>query len=41
MVLRDGEVVARQSGAAPANVLRGWLDQALASPRSPAQEAKT
>jgi thioredoxin 2 len=28
-VLRDGEVLARQSGAAPANVLRDWLDRAL------------
>jgi thioredoxin 2 len=31
MVLRNGEVVARQAGAAPANVLRDWLDQALAA----------
>jgi thioredoxin 2 len=30
MVLRGGEVVARQPGAAPVNVLREWLDQALA-----------
>jgi thioredoxin 2 len=30
MVLRDGEVIARQAGAAPANVLRDWLDQAIA-----------
>jgi thioredoxin 2 len=29
LVLRDGEVLARQSGAAPANVLRDWLDRAL------------
>jgi thioredoxin 2 len=29
MVLRDGEVVARQPGAAPVQVLRSWLDQAL------------
>jgi thioredoxin 2 len=29
MVLRDGKVVARQAGAAPANVLRDWLDKAI------------
>jgi thioredoxin 2 len=31
IVLRGGEVIARQTGAAPANVLRDWLDRALAS----------
>jgi thioredoxin 2 len=41
MVLRDGEVIARQAGAAPANVLRDWLDQALAPSHSTTQEAKT
>jgi thioredoxin 2 len=41
MVLRDGEVIARQSGAAPANVLRDWLDQALAPAHSTTQEAGT
>jgi thioredoxin 2 len=30
MVLRNGEVIARQAGAASANVLRDWLDQAIA-----------
>ncbi|MEW2505972.1 MULTISPECIES: thioredoxin [unclassified Amycolatopsis] len=34
MVLRGGEVVARQAGAAPVNVLREWLDQAIARPES-------
>jgi thioredoxin 2 len=34
MVLRDGEVVARQAGAAPVHVLREWLDQALARSES-------
>src|SRR5689334_5013638 len=29
MVLRDGEVLARQPGAAPEPALRTWLDQAL------------
>jgi putative thioredoxin len=29
LVLRDGKVVSRQTGAAPQAVLRGWLDQAL------------
>jgi thioredoxin 2 len=31
LVLRDGQVVAQQTGAAPAPVLRAWVDQALAS----------
>jgi thioredoxin 2 len=30
MVLSDGRVIARQSGAAPAAALRGWVEQALA-----------
>ena len=38
MVLRGGEV-ARQAGAAPVDVLREWLDQALARPEN-AEEAK-
>lgn len=33
LVLRDGEVLARQPGAAPANVLRDWLDRALTADR--------
>ncbi|MEK6439579.1 thioredoxin [Pseudonocardia sp. T1-2H] len=32
MVLRDGEVIARQPGAAPLPALRSWLDQALTNP---------
>ncbi|SDZ34580.1 thioredoxin 2 [Amycolatopsis xylanica] len=39
MVLRDGEVVARQPGAAPVHVLREWLDQALARP-NPTREGE-
>ena len=31
LVLRDGTVTARQTGAAPAAALRTWLEQALAS----------
>jgi thioredoxin 2 len=31
MVLRDGQVAARQTGAAPAAALRTWLEQALAT----------
>jgi thioredoxin 2 len=31
MVLRDGQVTARQTGAAPAATLRAWLDGALAT----------
>lgn len=34
LVLRRGEVVARQTGAAPENVLREWLDRALSSDAS-------
>jgi thioredoxin 2 len=30
MVLKDGRVIARQSGAAPASALRAWVQQALA-----------
>ena len=30
LVLHDGRVVARQAGAAPAHVLRTWLDDAMA-----------
>jgi thioredoxin 2 len=30
MVIVDGKVAARQAGAAPAEVLRTWLDRALA-----------
>jgi thioredoxin 2 len=39
MVLRDGEVIARQAGAAPANVLRGWLDQAIAVKQGSAKDS--
>jgi thioredoxin 2 len=36
LVLRDGQVLARQSGAAPAAVLRGWVESAIdRSDRSP------
>jgi thioredoxin 2 len=31
MVLRNGEVLARQAGAAPEPVLRTWLDKALSA----------
>ncbi|TLM74109.1 thioredoxin [Pseudarthrobacter sp. NamB4] len=33
MVMVDGRVAARQAGAAPAEVLRSWLDGALSSTR--------
>ena len=36
MVFRDGQVVSRQAGAAPAAALRGSLDQALARPAASA-----
>ncbi|MDT4892421.1 MAG: thioredoxin 2 [Pseudonocardiales bacterium] len=29
MVLRGGQVVARQAGAAPAHVIRGWVEDAI------------
>jgi thioredoxin 2 len=32
LLMRNGQVIARQAGAAPAPVLRRWVDQALASP---------
>jgi thioredoxin 2 len=31
LILRDGQVTARQTGAAPAPALRAWLDQALSA----------
>ncbi|NUS36804.1 MAG: thioredoxin [Pseudarthrobacter sp.] len=34
MVIVDGKVAARQAGAAPANVLRSWLDHAVSGARS-------
>ena len=37
LVLRGGEVAARQPGAAPVAVLRRWLDDALAEPK-PSEE---
>jgi thioredoxin 2 len=40
LVLRGGEVVARQTGAAPANVLREWLDRALSTDGS-SKQART
>jgi thioredoxin 2 len=33
LVLRGGEVAARQAGAAPVAVLRRWLDDALTKPK--------
>ena len=41
IVLHGGEVIARQTGAAPANVLREWLDRALASGDAAAKKAGT
>ncbi|EXG82162.1 thioredoxin [Cryptosporangium arvum] len=32
ILLRDGTVIARRAGAAPASALRSWLDDALRSP---------
>ena len=29
LLIRDGQVIARQAGAAPAHVLRSWVEQAL------------
>jgi thioredoxin 2 len=36
MVIKDGKVVARQSGAAPAAALRRWVEQSLAAAPSSA-----
>jgi thioredoxin 2 len=33
LVLRDGQVIARQTGAAPLPALRAWVDNALAAGR--------
>jgi thioredoxin 2 len=41
MVLRGGEVIARQPGAAPAPALRAWLDRALASSSSTTSSGST
>lgn len=30
MVMKDGQVIARRAGAAPADVLRDWVEQAVA-----------
>ncbi|HEX3493088.1 MAG TPA: thioredoxin TrxC [Streptosporangiaceae bacterium] len=36
MVFRDGKVVSRQTGAAPAPALRNWLDESLTRPATSA-----
>ena len=41
LVLRGGEVVVRQAGAAPANILGEWLDRALSSSEATAKQAGT
>ena len=38
LLLKDGEVVARQVGAAPANVLQEWLDQSMAKVEVPSDQ---
>ena len=38
MVFRNGQVISRQTGAAPADALRSWLSQSLAAP-APARGA--
>ncbi|HWO67422.1 MAG TPA: thioredoxin [Umezawaea sp.] len=38
LMLRGGEVAARQAGAAPVAVLRRWLDDALTEPKPSAKE---
>jgi thioredoxin 2 len=40
MVIRQGQVLARQAGAAPADALRSWLQQSLAAPAAPASGAR-
>jgi thioredoxin 2 len=41
LVMRDGKVLANQVGAAPARVLRTWLDQALAGEPAAAQRGQS
>jgi thioredoxin 2 len=41
LVLRGGEVVARQTGAAPANILGEWLDRELSSSEVTEKQAGT
>lgn len=41
LVMRGDEIVAQQTGAAPVHVLRDWLDQAIGTPESTGQEART
>ena len=36
MVIRNGEVIARQAGAAPVTALRSWLEKSLAPAAQPA-----
>ncbi|MFC9617195.1 thioredoxin [Streptomyces sp. NPDC056938] len=38
LVLDQGETVARQAGAAPAHVLREWVEQAMAGRQTAAEE---
>ena len=38
LVVHHGDVVARQTGAAPEHVLRSWLDEALTRARSPSSQ---
>jgi thioredoxin 2 len=35
MILRQGQVIARQAGAAPPAALRAWLEESLAAPARP------
>jgi len=41
LVLHGGAVVARQTGAAPGNILAEWLDRALSSSEATAKQAGT
>jgi thioredoxin 2 len=41
LVLRKGAVIARQTGAAPANALSNWLDRALSASESSARPTGT
>ena len=35
MILSQGQVIARQAGAAPPAALRAWLEESLAAPARP------
>ncbi len=41
LVLHDGQVIARQSGAAPAHIIRSWVEDAITKAGGPQARAST